>query len=58
MHEFRQLIDEHQIQIPTLMQVCNAPIAVLLRWFEEGAPDYAIASLKNFLGESRVPEQD
>ena len=58
MHEFRQLIDEHQIQIPTLMQVCNAPIKVLLRWFEEGAPDYAIASLKDFLREGGVLEQD
>ena len=56
MNEFRRLIDEHQIQIPTLMGVCNAPIKVLLRWFEEGAPDYAIASLKDFLGEGR--EQD
>ena len=58
MNEFRRLIDEHQIQIPTLMGVCNAPIVVLLRWFDEGAPDYAIARLKDFLGECGAPEQD
>ncbi len=41
-NEFIQLVEQYQVQIPTLMQVCNAPIKVLLQWYEEGAPPEAI----------------
>ena len=51
-NEFVQLVDLHRIQIPTLMQACSAPIKVLLDWFDNGAPDWAIAKLKDFLGEA------
>lgn len=48
-NEFAKLIEEYQLQIPDLMQVCNAPIKVLRRWLYEGAPAEAIADLKRFL---------
>ena len=48
-NDFWELVDEHQIEIPDLMQICSAPIKVLLAWRTHGAPDSAIDSLKNFL---------
>ncbi|XGW00891.1 MAG: hypothetical protein ACAF41_33490 (plasmid) [Leptolyngbya sp. BL-A-14] len=49
MNEFLTLIETYQVQIPDLMQVCSAPLSVLLRWYEEGAPATALADLKAFL---------
>lgn len=50
--DFLQLVEEHQVQIPQLSLVCSAPIKVLLSWYEykEEVPEYALVSLKKFLG--------
>ena len=48
--EFLEIVEKYEVQIPAIMQICNVPIAVLLRWYKHGAPDSALSQLKAHLG--------